>query len=255
MLEELGVRAFPASEAVTRQGWLLRSTPPVLRRRCNSAINLSNAEAGLDDIAAVEDFYASRQADAVFHVTPERDTGLDATLAERGYGAEAHASVMTAPMASVTSRIARLGEALPGAALPDVQLHATRREAWTAAAMAFEPRPDAQATFDVVVERIDLPKVFAHVRIGPADTGVGIGVLDGSWLGLSAIATHVAHRRRGVAREVIRAVTTWGAAARATHVWLQVERENTAARALYAALGFTDACAYHYRRLPARRAG
>ncbi|SFM95674.1 Acetyltransferase (GNAT) family protein [Pseudonocardia ammonioxydans] len=54
------------------------------------------------------------------------------------------------------------------------------------------------------------------------------------------------HRRRGLAGELMGTVLSWGRAAGARHALLDVTADNTAARALYAAAGWTEHHRYHY---------
>lgn len=74
--------------------------------------------------------------------------------------------------------------------------------------------------------------------------------VERQWAGLHGI--YVAHkaRRRGVARMVSESLIGAAHGLGARRVWLQVEQGNTAARPLYAALGFGTAYAYHYRVWP-----
>ncbi len=58
LIEELAVRAWPAREAVPVDGWLLRHTPALTRRRSNSALALGDGDAR--DLAPVMEFYAHR---------------------------------------------------------------------------------------------------------------------------------------------------------------------------------------------------
>lgn len=200
------------------------------------------------DIAAMEAFYADRGQDAVVHVNAAVDQHLDEMLAARGYVAEAPSVVMTAALpkvmtAAMTAQSRRSSSA-------SVHLSARRDAAWTGTAVAIEPRPDAVATFELVLDRIAAPTRFALAAVGEESSGVGVGILDGRWLGISSVATASDQRRQGIARAVAQALCAWGASEGADAAWLQVERDNTAARALYAALGFTDRYAYSYRRLP-----
>src|SRR4051812_1361310 len=80
-VEEIAARGWPAAEALRRDGWLLRYTPSLTRRRSNSALPLADHP----DPALVEDFYARRGARALVQVSPaEERAGLDAELARRG---------------------------------------------------------------------------------------------------------------------------------------------------------------------------
>ncbi len=73
---------------------------------------------------------------------------------------------------------------------------------------------------------------------------------QGRWLGVFGVETSPAARRRGLAREAMGVLARWAAGRGATDAFLQVESRNTAALALYAALGFTRH--HHYTRYQLR---
>ncbi len=56
-------------------------------------------------------------------------------------------------------------------------------------------------------------------------------------------------RRRGLARQIVRALLAWGAQNGATTGYLQVEKSNDAAVALYASEGFAPQYSYWYWRM------
>ena len=73
LVEELAARGWPAAETLRRDGWLLRHTPSLTRRRSNSALPVCGDRG---DLACVEDFYARRGARALVQVSPaEERTG------------------------------------------------------------------------------------------------------------------------------------------------------------------------------------
>src|SRR5262249_39836880 len=63
--------------------------------------------------------------------------------------------------------------------------------------------------------------------------GVGFGVLDDGWLGVFGMGTAPAHRRRGIATDVLLALLAAGRARGADRAYLQVETDNPGAIALY----------------------
>jgi GNAT superfamily N-acetyltransferase len=76
---------------------------------------------------------------------------------------------------------------------------------------------------------------------------VGFGVAEERCLGLFALATSPAARRRGIASSLIDALEAWAATRGAERSYLQVEAGNAAALSFYAARGFSIAHSYHYR--------
>src|ERR1700742_4556446 len=93
LVEELAVRGWPAAETRRVDGWLLRHTPSLTRRRSNSALPLGEGA----DPRVVEDFYARRGSRALVQVSPaERHTGLDGVLARRGWACEGPTDVLAA---------------------------------------------------------------------------------------------------------------------------------------------------------------
>ena len=81
-------------------------------------------------------------------------------------------------------------------------------------------------------------------------------LIDGRWLqangvmGLFQISTLPDMRRRGFGRAIIEALIRWGQGQGATEAYLQVERKNEGARALYRSFGFQTAYDYSYWWVP-----
>jgi GNAT superfamily N-acetyltransferase len=235
LVEELAARGWPAAEAVGVDGWLLRHTPSLTRRRLNSALPVGDARG---DPALVEDFYARRGGRALVQVSPaEAWTSLDEELARRGWSSEGPTDVLVADTSTV---IARTG---PG----DVALAARPDAGWIAAWAACEERPDAEQHARDVLARIEPATAYA---LAGADLGVGLAVCERSWAGLFCVATAASARRRGIARGVVHALARWSAERGAQRIYLQVETGNGPAHAFYASAGFRRSHGYHYRAAP-----
>lgn len=73
-------------------------------------------------------------------------------------------------------------------------------------------------------------------------------MVDGRWAGFAAVEVDPAHRRRGLATTVMAALARRALDEGASAGWLQVEEDNTGARALYAEMGFWAHHAYHHYR-------
>ncbi|WP_051796940.1 GNAT family N-acetyltransferase [Catenuloplanes japonicus] len=216
-IERIAASSWPAAETEERDGWLLRHTPGVGRRRSNSALPV-----GAPAVPSMEAFYDARQAPAVAQIAPaDQHPELDALLESRGYALDGRTFVLTAPAVALTSDL-------------EVTRHDDRA--------SWEPL-FAAITGDVssmpVIARIDAPAAVFTV----ATAGLALAVTVDGWTGVFCMFTAPAHRRRGIATALLAAIGAWAPGP----LYLQVEDGNTAARALYARAGFTLSHRYHYR--------
>ena len=103
-IQATAARAWPAGESLERDGWVLRSTPEVGRRRSNSALPLAGAGTDPAAIAAVEAHYRERGARPLIQAAPlEERAALDAALASRGWAAGGATDVLVAPVGAVAA--------------------------------------------------------------------------------------------------------------------------------------------------------
>jgi N-acetylglutamate synthase len=94
-------------------------------------------------------------------------------------------------------------------------------------------------------------QAFASVREAGDTVAIGRVAVAGDWAGLTAVEVHPRHRRRGLGGAVTAALAAAAAARGVAGLYLQVEDDNGAARALYRRIGFADHHSYHYRVAPA----
>src|SRR5262249_29254713 len=90
---------------------------------------------------------------------------------------------------------------------------------------------------------------FASVSEGGTAVAIGRGVVLDGWLGVAAVEGLPDHRRRGLARRGVAALTPRGAGLRARGWYVQVDAGNAPAQALYAALGFDRHHRYRIRKI------
>lgn len=194
---------FPDVETAPVGAWTLRCQPAPqsrLRRRANSC--LAVVDPGLPPATAadqVQAFYAARSRTPYLHV--EADSDVEVALLDLGWTAvpTGDAEFMLASLARVRRHLAR----------------------------------DADAELTISGDR-----ATAAIGDGCDPLGEAQAVLDGDWLGMHDLAVDPGHRRRGHATNLVAAILEWGAEQGATNVWLHVETDNDAARALYEGLGF-----------------
>ena len=165
---------------------------------------------------------------------------LPDALARRGWRQHTETLVMTAPLADAIAR------------LPAPSAHVTL-SADCAPAIDTIIRETAvseaeYAERSAIAERTPQPRRFAMLQCDGATAAVGLTVVTGDWAAIFLMRTHPAHRRQGLARDILAALAEWAKTAGATHAYLQVEAANAPAIALYKAIAFETAYSYSYWR-------
>lgn len=241
-LESVAALGWRAPEEARLGGWLLRAGGG-FTGRANSA--LAAGDPGLPlagAVSAVERWYQARGLPTMIAVPypaghPDR-SAVDRFLAGQGWRVRSGAAVMmTARSAEVASRTA-------APAGVRVEVDPEPGEHWLAGYhyRGQELPPVARQLL------MSAPwQAFASVREAGRAIAIGrVAAADG-WAGLTAIEVDPGQRRRGLATAVTAALAAAAAEHGAGCLYLQVETENVAARALYARAGFTGHHGYHYR--------
>lgn len=241
-LEAVAARGWVAAEVVAAHGWLLRADHG-FSARANSVLALRSPEPDLvSALAAIRTWYADRGLPVVIALPLPARRALDQALERAGWPVVNDISMMVTTIEDEDQRMdAR------AATVPTVELSATPDADWLAE--YHHPPPAPAAVVHAVLTRHDRV-TFASIRMDGRVVAIGRAVVDDGWLGLSAIAVDNSYRRRGLAAALIAALTAWGAGNGATRSYLQVERTNTGAIALYRRLGFWEHHSYVYRRDP-----
>jgi N-acetylglutamate synthase len=235
LLEQHAARAWPALETERVDGWLLRRTPSVHRRRLNSALPLGRDGTAMEQ---VERFYRARAMRPLVQVAPVEERGaLDAELADRRWLADGRTDILVARDVRARGDVA-------------VSVRPSAGRPWLDAWIAAEGRPDAEETYARVLQRIPSPAAFAIASVDGRAAGVGLAVCERGWSGVFCMATRPAMRRCGVARAVLGELAHGSREQGARGIYLQVECDNAPAQALYAAMGFARSHGYHFRVAP-----
>lgn len=242
-LEEAALNATAVGAQVLYDGWLVRFAPsPAKRVRSVNVLGLSTRP--LDErLAYCSSVYARHGLPMVLRITSiGPDFSLDAELESRGYTFTGETRVMCMPLAPRPS--AR------GDLLFDI-VDTGRFAAAVGAMRNSESEHIAEHRTRLEGLAVDISPVLATDAAGQC-VAAGLAVRDGDLLGLFDIVTDLGQRRKGYAAALIEHLLATGAAGGAQTAYLQVEPENTAARALYGRYGFKDCYAYWYR-LPAEQ--
>lgn len=227
---------WPAADRVRLGEW-------VMRRGAGGGNRVSsvwpNGAPGLDVEAAIDAAVSVARGweqPPLFQLAPA-DAALDARLAARGFARIDASRFLAASAGAVATRggarrmVLRVRSRL--AALDEMWetggIGPARR-----AVMARTPPP-----CDVLMLRED-DRVAAAAFVAVA----------GNIAMVHAVHVAPAMRRRGLGAATTAAAAAWALEAGATTLALAVTEANTAARGLYARLGFVDCGGYHYRRAP-----
>ncbi|MFF4896916.1 GNAT family N-acetyltransferase [Streptomyces sp. NPDC001068] len=237
-LARVTARGWPSPESGRLGEWELRAAGG-FTRRANSVLPLGDPGMPLDPaLDAVRRWYAERGLPAYVQIATGAEgtqEPLAAELERRGWVREVSAELWTGATAPVADRAEGAG----------VVLSRTADEAWLA---RYQRKGVTEVALRVLTGG---PSVwFATVPGEDAPAAIGRLVVDGRWAGFAAVEVDPALRRRGLAGEVMAALARRALEEGASAAWLQVEADNTAARALYTGLGFGAHHAYHHYRAP-----
>ncbi|NDZ82845.1 GNAT family N-acetyltransferase [Streptomyces sp. SID10853] len=236
-------RAWQPMESEQLGDWQLRAAAG-FTRRANSVLPLGDPGRPLDEaLERVHAWYAERGLPAYMQLATGYEGTqevLAASLEERGWTREVTALVRTGALAP-------LGD--PGRPLEDAVSRVTLSRSCDASWLA---RYQRITTPDPAVLKVlgSGPSTWFASVAGTGGVPVAIGrcVTDGRWAGFMAVEVDPAARRQGLASAVMTALARRALDEGASAAWLQVEEDNTGARALYDGMGFRTHHSYHHYR-------
>ena len=235
VLEPIADRAWPPRERSALGGWRLNAADG-WSMRSNACWPLAapdrDVEAAID---AAEAWLSARGLPPRFKLTDGAmaPDDLAERLARRGYAACKTTLVMVGPALGEVDAAVTLFET-PGSTFEAV---------FTASADG--NLADARERLETL-GRIPPPARFARLDVDGAPAAIGASAVEGEWAGIFGMRTAPDHRRKGLARRVLRALLAEVAALGASRAYLQVEAGNAPAIALYELEGFRAAYAYSY---------
>ncbi|MFW9974594.1 MAG: GNAT family N-acetyltransferase [Candidatus Thorarchaeota archaeon] len=240
-LELVASYCWPAREVVKYKGWIIHWNDGITWR-ANSV--LPNEWVGNVDVETVVDYiidlYKEKNTLPAFKITPvSKPKGLDELLEAKGFVQRMVTHVQTVPIEEISC----LDPHLP------VDLFKITDESLSILLHRSEMEKKAIDVRKEIIKRIAGAKNVARVLQHGSIAGVGLGVVEGEWLGLFSVRTMPEFRRKGVAWSVNCALAMWGEDHGAKRAFLQVEEENIPAQKLYESMGFKPFYTYWYRIL------
>ncbi len=264
VLERAAAAGWPASHTEWIGDWLLRATGG-WSVRGNTALVLGDPGVPLHEaLDRTVDWYAGHGIRPGLHL-PRPLTGgpggeLAAELGRRGWPYLQTIDVLVAPV-----------DQLPAAdPVPDeleIRLADRPDEPWLAAMARARGAqvPDQAVRLLTGPPRVTFVSGYADGRLVAIGRGAAGGGLagggpagggdpsDSDWTGVSGVEVVPEYRRRGFARLLMSALAGWAAEQGTSRMYLQVQRGNEAAAALYRRLGFQHHHEYVVHMAPAAR--
>ena len=233
-LEELSLNSSAPPGQLLYDGWLLRMLPGKAKRaRSVNAVYPSTLPVA-DKIEYCERLYARLGLPALFRITPfVQPSTLDRELESRGYGTFDATAVESAPIPLD----------LPGDCANAIELDAFV----DAIGDLRGSPPEHRSAHRARLQGTPLALHAVAVEQGGSIVAAGLTIVEDDCAGLFDIATHDGSRRQGHARKVVTGLLAKARALGARHAYLQVQSDNTAARALYRDFGFVERYTYWYR--------
>jgi ribosomal protein S18 acetylase RimI-like enzyme len=246
-LARVTARAWPPVESEPLGEWVLRASSG-FTRRANSVLPLGDPGLGTDEaLTAVRAWYGARSLPAYVQAATGAegaDELLCAALEDRGWIREVTAELWVGSLAPLADAVEPAGT---GRGAVPVEFSRRTSEAWLA-------RYQRKGVSEVARRVLEGGPSVWFASVPGADGGppaaIGRCVVDGRWAGFAAVEVAPERRREGLATRVMAALAGKAMEEGASAGWLQVEVDNTGARRLYDALGFTAHHAYHHYRSP-----
>ena len=200
-METIAARAWPAARQAAIGGWRLHASSGY-SGRINACWPLEDpGMPHAQAIDAVEAWYAGQTLPPLFKDI-EDGAGLTECLAARGYRPRTETLMMLGPV--------------QGEPDPDVEVLIEADAAFEAVFFASESDPaDARERLETL-GRIPHPRIFACLK-GDA---IGAAAVDGRWVGVFAMRTAPAARRRGLARCILNTLLAAAGAEGASRAWI-----------------------------------
>lgn len=227
-MEELSTRACPARKTERYDGWALRFDEWTARRGNCVWLSAPSTLPLAEKIDLTEERYHAESKPCRFRLTAA-DRRLDAELKERGYAIETSV---------VGFELDRIRESVESA---DLIVSRTPTEEWYRALRDLTHGPNRSFAL------IRGETVFVIACAGEKPVGIGMGVVEGGYVGLFDLRVHRDYRRKGIAKRICTRILSEGKKLGAEKAHIQAEKSNYAASELFIGLGFKKIYEYWYR--------
>lgn len=241
-IEDMSLNAWPSHKMELYDGWILRFSY-FYTHRTNSVEQFGNSTLPWrEKVAYCEDVYKRLGSPAIFKISPLVSPDFDYTLENRGYEIQHVTEVMTLHLSD-----ARLDTPYSAVTITD-----EIPDIWITSLFDLKgmTNPIHRAVVPSMYRAIPKETICTSIWKEGKIIATGLGILDRDYIGIYAIHVKEKYRGQGFARQICTALLTEGMKKGAENAYLQVVQGNTAAKRLYASLGFTDFYTYWFRVQP-----
>ncbi len=236
--EEISNNAWPALQTIQYDGWLLRFANGVTKRSNSVGMLYPSTLDPEEKIAFCEKLYLARQVAPCFKITSLTDPpDMDARLERRGYFIQSVVSFQVFELVNI-----------PCEPISEVTIETRLNPRWIDDFIRMNGFPRARRqTYIAIMEQIITPKCLVSISRDRKTIGVGLGVVEGPYIGLFDIVIDPAFRNTGLGYLIVENLMRWGRKNGASTAYLQVLTDNMPAIRLYEKMGFKEIYRYWYR--------
>lgn len=236
-LEELSMNAFPATETLYYDGWIIRLSKGK-SKRLNSVQSLYSSTIDLEiKIKKCEEIYDSKNLRKVFKITnQETSIDLDPILRNKGYKEVGRTSVQTIDLKTFHYKCDK-----------EFEIHNQFSEEWfNDYCKASNKSKDDIHSFRNAWSNLIPEASFLSYKIDGQRVAFAMGVMEGGYGGVFGVLVKDEYRGRGYGKLITRILLNTFKEKGIMNSYLQVEVDNERANQLYKTLGYKEEYQYWY---------
>lgn len=233
------VNAWPAPATLLIGDWVLRFASGY-SGRANAATPLKpGAELDAASFSLIEELYRADGLLPCIRLTPLTGKATREATLERGYRLKDASFGMIAELS---------GEQADPA--PELQIEARPSADWLAGVASRQSGNKTHiGNLAAIVGKVRLPAAFATWIVAGEPVAFGMSVAERGMAEIGTIVVDEAHRGRGLGKAIVGGLMGWARAMECRQAYLQVDKTNATAIALYEKLGFRVLYEYETRVL------
>ena len=243
-IEDMSLNAWPSHKSELYDGWILRFSY-FYTHRTNSVEQFgASTLSWREKVAFCENEYRRLGSPAIFKISPMVSPDFDYVLENRGYDIQHITEVMVtdlhkADLSYCYDKVNFTDD------IPDIWIESLFNLKGTV-------NPIHRAVVPSMYRAIVKETICASIWDNGKIIATGLGILDRDYIGIYAIHVKEEFRHLGYARQICTGLLTEGMHRGADKAYLQVVKDNDAAKSLYTSLGFRHIYTYWFRVQPTK---